>query len=155
AAIPYAKVPLGSVFGFIPAYQSALVVSDLITAVLLFGQFSVLRSRALLLLATGYLFTAFMAAAHMLTFPELFATRGLLGAGPQTTAWLYMFWHGVFPCFVIAYAMLKHERDDLGDDPLARLGAFGAVAAAAALAAAVTMLATVGQDWLPMIMQGN
>jgi len=28
---------------------------------------------------------------HALTFPGLFAPAGLLGAGPQSTAWLYMF----------------------------------------------------------------
>ena len=42
------------------------------------------------------------ARAH---FPGVFAPAGLLDAGPQTTAWLYMFWHGGFPLFVIAYAL--------------------------------------------------
>jgi hypothetical protein len=65
--------------------------------VLLLGQFGFLRSRAMLVLACGYLFTALAATAHMLTFPGLFAPGGLLGAGPQSTAWLYMFWHGGFP----------------------------------------------------------
>ena len=30
------------------------------------------------------------------------APAGLLGAGPQSTAWLYMFWHGGFPVAVAA-----------------------------------------------------
>src|SRR6185312_13405040 len=55
-AVPFAKVPLTPVWAFIPIYESALVVNDLMTAILLFGQFTFLRSRALLLLATGYLF---------------------------------------------------------------------------------------------------
>jgi len=59
------------------------------------------------ILAGAYLFTAFMTVAHALTFPGLFAPTGLLGAGPQSTAWLYMFWHGGFPLLVIAYAFLK------------------------------------------------
>ncbi len=71
------------------------------------SQFAVLRSRALLLLATGYLFTAAAAATHALTFPGLFAPAGLLGAGSQTTVWLYMIWHGGFPLFVLAYGWLK------------------------------------------------
>ena len=85
-AVPFAKVPLAPVGAFIPIYQSTLAINDLITAVLLFGQFSFLRSRALLVLASGYLFTAVMAVSHMLTFPGLFAPTGLLGAGPQSTA---------------------------------------------------------------------
>jgi len=68
AAVPFAKQPLPPVWAFIPIYESALVVNDLVTAILLFGQFSFLRSRALLLLATGYLFTAFIAIAHALMY---------------------------------------------------------------------------------------
>ena len=37
AAAPFAKVGLPQVQAFIPAYEAALVVTDLITAVLLFG----------------------------------------------------------------------------------------------------------------------
>jgi hypothetical protein len=47
AAVPFASRPLARLQAFIPAYESTLVVSDLITAVLLFAQFNVLRSRAL------------------------------------------------------------------------------------------------------------
>jgi signal transduction histidine kinase len=154
-AVPMAKVPLSPVWAFIPVYQSALVVNDLITAVLLFGQFAILRSRALLVLASGYLFTAVMAAAHALTFPGLFSPSGLLGAGPQTTAWLYMFWHGGFPLWVGAYALLKADgaRTSPGWHPgVAILSAGAAVLAAVS---ALTLLATWEQQALPAIMQGN
>ncbi len=103
ALAPFATVQLGPTWVFIPIYQSALIVNDLITAVLLFGQHAILRSRAVLVLAGGYLFTACMAALHALTFPGLFAPGGLLGAGPQSTAWMYIFWHTGFPLVVIAY----------------------------------------------------
>ena len=106
-AVPFAGVPLAPVPAFVASYQSALAVNDLITAVLLFSQFAVSRSRALLLLASGYLFTAIAAMVHALTFPGLFAPTGLLGAGPQTTVWLYMVWHGGFPLLVLGYAALK------------------------------------------------
>ena len=96
-AVPFAGMPLVQVPAFVASYQSALAVSDIITAVLLLSQFAVLRSRALLLLSIGYLFTASAAVTHALTFPGLFAPTGLLGAGPQTTVWLYMIWHGGFP----------------------------------------------------------
>src|SRR5438552_3280570 len=58
AAAPFAKTPLAQVPAFIPIYESALVICDLITAVLLFGQFGYLRSRALFVMACGYLYTA-------------------------------------------------------------------------------------------------
>ena len=108
-AVPFAGVPLTPVPAFVASYQSALAINDLITAILLFSQFGILRSRALLLLASGYLFTAAAAIAHALTFPGLFAPAGLFNAGPQTTVWLYMVWHGGFPLLVLGYALLKDE----------------------------------------------
>ena len=57
-AVPFAGVPLAPVPAFVASYQSALAINDLITAVLLFSQFAISRSRALLLLTSGYLFTA-------------------------------------------------------------------------------------------------
>ena len=105
--LPFVKIPLGVIPSFIPAYQSALIVIDLTTAVLLFGQVGILRSRALLVLASGYLFAAFTAIAHALSFPGLFAEHGVLGGGKQTTAWLYMLWHGGFPLLVTFYALFK------------------------------------------------
>src|SRR5271165_7199643 len=92
---------------FVPAYATAMFVNDSITAVLLFAQFSILRSRALLAIASGYLFTALMIIPWMLTFPGVFTPSGLLGAGLQSTSWLYTLWHAGFPIFVIAYALLK------------------------------------------------
>jgi diguanylate cyclase (GGDEF)-like protein len=153
---PFAKLQLPAVAAFIPGYQSALVVIDLITAALLFSQYFSFGSRALFVLGCGYLFTAAMTIAHTLTFPGLFASGGLLGAGPQSTAWLYMFWHGGFPLFVIAYALVKSDglfsppgfRQQFGVLALAFCGVLTAVAS-------LTLLVTAGQDSLPAIMQGN
>ncbi len=155
-AVPFARAPLAQIWAFIPIYESALVINDLITAVLLFGQFSFLRSRALLLLASAYLFTTFMAVSHALTFPGLFSPTGLLGAGPQSTAWLYMFWHGGFPLLIIAYALLKEEGGETSR-PLggARVAVLSSVAAVLVVVCGLTLLATAGQDVLPAIMRGN
>lgn len=157
AAVPFARVPLIEVHAFIPIYQSALTVNDVITCVLLFAQFTIVRSRGLLVLACGYLFTAVMAAVHLLTFPGLFSNAGLLGAGPQTTAWLYMFWHGGFPLAVIAYAWLKNPNihADFRTVSSSRSVILFGIAAVLASACALTLLATAGQAVLPPIMRGN
>jgi signal transduction histidine kinase/DNA-binding response OmpR family regulator len=151
-----AKVPLAPMPAFLPAYQAALIVCEVVTAVLLLGQYGILRSRALLVLATGYVFSAFMAAAHALSFPGLFAPGGLLGAGPQTTAWIYFLWHGGFPLFAIAYALLKHEPQQPAAVRGATLkGVLASVGAALAIAALCTVFATRAVDWLPPLMTGN
>ena len=152
AAAPFAKLPLTPVPAFIPVYESALILNDLITCVLLFSVFGIVGSRALLVLASGYLFSALMAVSHMLSFPGLFAPSGLIGAGPQTTAWLYMFWHAGFPICVIAYALSKRNEERTGS-VRAPLGlAIGAVVGAAV---ALTLASTTYQGMLPAIMRGN
>jgi signal transduction histidine kinase/DNA-binding NarL/FixJ family response regulator len=156
AVAPFANRMLAPVPAFIPLYEGALIVSDLITAVLLLGQYNFLRSKALLVLASGYLFTAFIAVAHVLTFPGVFSPAGLLGARQQSTAWLYMFWHGGFPVFVIAYALLKNGKAEPESHRSAGAIATGlGVAGAALLAAAFTVIATSGHDALPAIMNGS
>jgi hypothetical protein len=101
------NIQLRRIDAFVPAYGTAIFVNDLITAVLLFNQFAILRSRALLAISSGYLFTALMVIPWMLTFPGLFTPGGLLGAGLQSTHWLNILQYAGFPTFVIAYVLLK------------------------------------------------
>ncbi|CAB3748470.1 histidine kinase [Burkholderia sp. MSh2] len=156
ALAPFAGRPLAPGGGFIPVYQSAIVVNDMVTAGLLLGQYAILRDKSLLVLAGGYLFTGFMAGTHMLTFPGLFATAGLLGAGDQTTAWLYLFWHSGFPLTVAAYALLRTTPPPI---PAPRhrtaMPMMLCIAAAAAATVALALFATAGHAWLPRIMNGN
>jgi hypothetical protein len=126
-------------------------VNDLITCVLLFAQFMILRSLALLVLAAGYEFSALMAVPHALSFPRLFAASGVIGAGPQTTAWLYMIWHTGFPLAVIAYSLLRgHERIENAGRAIGI-----AAGAVVAIVAGATLLTTSGHDLLPAVMQGD
>jgi signal transduction histidine kinase len=105
-------------------------------------------------LASGYLFASLIIVPHALTFPGAFAEQGLLGAGLQSTAWLYIFWHLALPPAAIAYALLKGTH--LSEPPHGagpeRAIAF-AVAGVAALALALTWLATGGEHLLPPIMR--
>ena len=153
---PFARQPLPQVWAFIPIYESAIAISDLVTAVILLIQFNILRSRALLALACGYLFTALMVVPHALTFPGLFRPTGLLGAGPNSTAWLYVFWHGGFPLAVISYALLKDRNDAAGQaGESARLPLSLSIGAVIGAVVGLTLLATVGKAILPDIMMGN
>jgi signal transduction histidine kinase len=154
AAIPFVRLPLAKIPAFIPSYESALAINDLITAVLLFGVFARLRSWALLVLASGYLFDALIVVVHALSFPGVFAEMGLLGGGPQTTAWLYIFWHATFPLFVLAYAMLGHGGGQQSVDRLVPMAVTAAIGSVVALVVAQTFMATVGHDLLPEVMRG-
>jgi len=152
ALIPFARVPLPRVEAFIPIYDSALALNNLVTAGLLLVGFSRSRLRAVLVLASGYLFTALMALPHMAAFPGLFSARGLLGGGPQTSAWLDALRHGGFPLFVIGYALLKRRE---AESVPSRLDTGGHVVLATAGAVAVvfvlTFFVTAGHQLLPRI----
>lgn len=156
AAVPFATLPLPQVWAFIPSYQSALAVNDLITAVLLFAQFAIVGRLGLLVLACGYLFTAAMAVVHVLSFPGVFAPSGIIGGGTQTTAWLYMFWHGGFPLAVVYYVLLKKRGAGEGKPAdTSRLTPVVAIFAALALALVSSLAATSGHDYLPAILQDS
>jgi PAS domain S-box-containing protein len=154
-AVPYAGVPLPPVPAFVASYQSALAVNDIITAILLYSQFGALRTRALLLLATGYLFTAAAAFTHALSFPGLFAPEGLLGGGSQTTVWLYMIWHGVFPLLVLGYALSKNRDGGPRVRQSAGKAILSSVAAVAIAIAAFSWLVTERHDALPTLLSGG
>ena len=153
AVVPFARIPLPQVWAFIPIYESALAINDLVTASLLFAQFAMLRSRALLVLACGYLFTAAIVVPHALTFPGLFAPTGLLSAGGQSTAWLYIFWHDGFPLMVIGYALLKNRNGGRGVS--SRAAVLYGIAAVLAAVCALTALATAGHALLFEVMANN
>ncbi len=106
---PFGATQLRPMNGFIPATEAAIFISDLLTAALLANHAKIIASRGLLLLAGGFFFSALIVIPHALTFPSAFAPSGLLGAGLQTTAWLFIFWHFGLPASVIGYACLPRE----------------------------------------------
>jgi len=148
---PLSTQPLGRIDAFVPAYGTAIFVSDSITAVLLFAQFSVLRSPALLALASGYLWSGFIAIPWVLTFPSVLPQAGPSGTGLQNTPWFYIFWHEGFIFSVIVYVLLK-DFDPL--KTLSKTGLRGAVLASIASVAVLVVGATVtaGHALMPPIM---
>jgi len=107
ATVPFATVPLPYVREFIPAYATAMFVINSITSALLFVQFSLVRSRALLAISGGYLFSTLMTIPWALTFPDLFEQTEI-----ASTTWglLSTLWHLGFALFVIAYTLLKDNE---------------------------------------------
>jgi len=151
-AWPLSSLQLPRVDAFVPAYVAAMFVNDTITAVLLFAQYSILRSRGLLVIASGYLFTALSLFPWILAFPGVLAPMGLIG-GLQSTAWLYALWHGGFSMFVIAYALSKDSDPAEGmRQGSARAAIMWSVALTAALVGGATLLVTVGDALLPRLM---
>jgi signal transduction histidine kinase len=153
-AAPLANVPLPRFDAFIPSVGAIIFVNDLITSVLLFAQFAIVPSRAVLVLASGYLFTALIVIPHALTFPGAFAPTGLLGAGLQSSVWLYFFWHIGFPTAVLAYACLK-DRVTTTTPASTASPIFWSVATVITLVFVLTWLATGEDRLLPRLFADN
>jgi signal transduction histidine kinase len=152
-AIPFLHLQLPAVRPFIPIVDTILFLNDLITAALLFAQFSVVRSRGLLALACGYLYTALIIVPLGLSFPDVFSPSGLLGANLQSTVWLYIFWHLGLPPAVIAYVLLKQRQDAASVAPDAVRGVVVAsIVAVVLLVSLLTWIVTAGAGILPPIM---
>ena len=137
---------------FLPAYLTAMLVCDSITAILLYAQFSILRSRAILVIASGYVFTALILIPYALEFPGVFAPAGVIG-GVQSAASLYVIWHCGFPLFVIAYALTKGvERGKEIWTGTTSAAIARSLVLTAAIVALATFLCTAGEAYLPPIM---
>lgn len=155
ASLPFLRTPLPAFPAFMAVYDAALFVVYLITAVLLYSHGHTLCSRALMLLADGFLFVACIIVPHLLTFPDLFAPTGLLGAGLQSTAWLYQLWHGGFPLFVLLYVrQARRERRRTGTASLAvRPSVSRHIVASLAVAGAASLIALQQDSVLPVLMK--
>jgi len=147
---PFATIKLPEIGAFVPTLAAALFVSDCVTAALLAAQFSVLRKYALLVIASGYLFSALTVVAHALAFPGAFTPTGALGSDLQSAVWLYLFWHSGLPLAIIAYALLK-DTDRLANVRSTRLAISLSVAGVVALVIGLFWFVTQHQDLLPII----
>jgi signal transduction histidine kinase len=148
---PIAKRPMGEAAVFLPAYQCTLIVVDLVTAVLLYGEFRAGRALALLVLTAAYLFEVGSLVIYTLSFPGLFGPTGMIGGGSQAPSWLWLMWHGGFVGAIWAYALMT--RRTMGS----RVQEVGAATAGALLAIAAALLlmlalVTVWHDHLPTLM---
>ena len=150
--LPFSRLPLIRFPQFVPIQQIALFISEIITAALLFGQYIIHRSRGLNILAAGYLFSGLILIPHALAFPGAFTETGLLNAGPQTSAWLYLAWHAGLPLAIIVYVLVgeRGRRDGRRG-----LGVVIAVFAAVSLVLALATVVIVGHDMFPALMAGD
>ena len=153
ASLPFRHVQLPEVNSFIPVVDTLLALGDVLTAMLLLVQAGTLRSRGLMMLGAGYLFTGLIIIPHALTFPGAFAVGGLLGGGPSSTVWLNIFWHTGLPVATILYIVMKgaDARAPLRHAEV-RSRLLQCIAGSAGLATALTVLATLGASLLPKLM---
>jgi len=153
---PLATVSLEHVNAFVPVLQTVMCVVDLITAAMLFGQYSIRPKSSLLAVASGYVLSGSFAFLQTLAFPGAYSASGLIGDGVNTAAWLFVFWHASFDLSVLVYIFTKDVDD--GDRPLIGSSVGTIAVTVACLFAAVVGLAwvaTAGTGHLPALYIGK
>lgn len=148
---PFASVPLARIDAFIPVLQTVLCIADLITATLLFAQFSIEPLRGVLALACGYMFSGLFAFMQTFAFPGAYAPAGLFG-DLSTAAYLFCLWHIAFPLSIIVYALSKDtaKKANVSDSSTTVVIRI-AVACVVAVMAGLTWAVTAGAEYLPNI----
>ena len=145
---------IGRIDAFIPVAQTIICFADLITAIFLFAQYSIQPQRALLALASGYIFSGLFAFLQTLDFPGAYSATGLLSGDPSGAAWFFSFWRIMFAIAVIAYVLLKDATETAS--PLARFEPNKAIAitivCVLAVIAGLTWLVIAGPEYLPSLL---
>ena len=149
---PFASIQLPRVDAFVPALQTVLCVTDLITAALLFSLYSIQPLPGLLALASGYIFSGLFAFLQTLAFPGAYSPSGLIGDQLSSAPYLFILWHIAFPVAVIVYAF-SDDRPRANDPPGRSTKATITItfACTLVLTAGLTWVATAGARYLPSL----
>lgn len=151
AAGPLASFQAPRIDAFIPIYATAMFLNDAITAALLIGQFLVLRTRALLVIACAYLFAAFMMIPWAISLPSVLSSESS-GTMLQSPTAFYIIRHIGFPLLVVAYVVLKDSNKTTSVSGKPGVEALWSTSMLAALVAALAVLVVSEDARLPGFM---
>lgn len=152
---PIAAVKWPLIPAFLPTYQTAVIIAYVITGYLIFAQYQVTRSLALLYLSGGCLYTAAILLAQFLSFPGMFVAQGSIFGESQTTLWLWCFWHVGPSAGILLYIFTEWLKPDCRvDNPKQASRLFGGVLILIFGASIASV--TVFHDLLPVLdVRGN
>jgi signal transduction histidine kinase/CheY-like chemotaxis protein len=147
--MPVAAIKWPNMPAFVPSYQTALIGAYMIAAYLMFGTFKQVRTRSMLWLWSGSIYTAGVLIAQFLSLPGAFVPGVRLLGGPQTTIWLWFFWHLGASGMLLAYAISEFRSPGaLSCEP--SRSALRAAALTAAALVTTLLIVTRFHDLLPV-----
>ncbi len=149
-SIPFSRLRIAAVPAFVPTVVGAGIVALVLTTVLLYVQYRIERDLKLALLAIAYAYAALTQTLYVLTFPGIFSSTGLLGAGLQTASYFYVASQFGFALFLIAEGVAARRGWRLSRNGV-RVLAIGTLFVTIGFAIAVTL----GHDAFPSANDGT
>lgn len=153
-SVSEARLP--GVPSFVVLVAALVSCFDVLSVVLLVGQFRDTGDLRILALSWAYVLPLLLLAGWAAAFPGVWGPVGPLGYAPSTAAWLWVAWHTAFPVLLAVALVPWPVRQSLVvGRRWRRPVAWGSVTGAALLGAAVvTAVAEAGPD-LPVIIHGD
>lgn len=153
AIAPFARTQSVEMRGFLPMVCAVVIICEAFTAIILYKWFRVTRHAPTAVLSIAYAVSAIYALLYIVTFPDVFAATGLLGAGTQTSPWVYVCSRAYFLMLVIVFAGWEASSKP-HDFTSQRLKLRLLVAAVTVLSVGTLLLITAGYEHLPVILSG-
>jgi signal transduction histidine kinase/ActR/RegA family two-component response regulator len=154
AVVPWAAVQGPALPTSVAVFTTGMIVAELATVSLLAGQIYREPDRSILLIACAYLYSALMAAAHILTFPGAIVPNEPVFGGIQLTSYVYNAWRIGFAALILA-AMLMEARKAPRNSPAWRLAVWLVLAAVAAIVVVALTAAWLAEASLPVVVSAG
>jgi PAS domain S-box-containing protein len=153
--LPYARVPGPPLPGFNAGFAAGVCVAELATSFLLLVVLRQTLRLSVLVLAVAYLYSALMALAYPMAYPDAIAPGRQLIGGPQTVSWIYNSWIFGFALMTfVAVSLELGSRRSIGPSQVRPL-AYAGNALATVISGLLIVLYSTASEQLPALIVGN
>lgn len=146
---PFANYPWPAVPGYMTAFGTAMIVTNMLLAALLYNRGTAERNAETVKLGTSYLYVAAIFLPLMAVFPGAFISDSIIGE-PVSAVWVWCFWHGGFAALILRYAAGIHRQ--AAGLPPRRAWPVRECIGVVVVVALLTGIATAGLPWLPALL---
>jgi len=114
ALTPIAGQKLAPSLTIFAIFMTAAIGANGMTAFLLLSQYRTTRAPAIAILSLAYGFAAMTIIPYTVTYPGMFGLGVPLGAGPQSSGWIWVLWHVGFIGLLLAYVIARRHDEKRG-----------------------------------------
>jgi PAS domain S-box-containing protein len=139
----------------LPLITGWLIATELLSAYVLFLEFTRVRWRWLAILASAYAFSGIVALPYIMMIPGTFSGSGLFNAGAHTSLVLLILWRAGFPALVLVAIAALRRGDTVTPQAVGRTIITGIVASVAVATLAAVVVALLGDRMSFLVYHGH